>query len=122
MSPRFHSGPMRVFAIFALCLAFAAGGFAHRVTTPLPDADLAAYVAAGGLPSDLCGAAGDAEGAAARGCSLCVMAGLALLPARSAGLRALGTVSARLAAPRQPTLRRAARRDPSRAVRAPPLA
>lgn len=70
----------------ALMIALAASGSAHASPRMAFSADLLAYVAAGCSLDDLCGTAGEQDGARTQKCEACRLVGAQILPARDAGL------------------------------------
>ncbi|TKA97729.1 hypothetical protein FAZ78_04605 [Cereibacter changlensis] len=104
----------------ALGVAVLFSGFAHKMPA-LQDGDLAAFVLAGGDPSDICDTGGDMEMDGA-GCDACRLVGAAVLPDPAMTMVAVERVFA--ATVLIPSETRAARapRDPALGERAPPLA
>lgn len=104
----------------ALIIALAASGFAHASPRMAFSADLLAYVAAGGSLDDLCGTAGEQDGARTQKCEACRLVGVAILPRDCHGIPVrlsdqtfkLSFVAKRLHQTRP--------LDPSRLTRAPP--
>jgi hypothetical protein len=111
----------RLLVLAALTVALVATGFAHRLPSA-DDAALQAFLLTGGDLADLCSDA-DGDGRADHDdCPACQIAGGADLPPATLRLRDADLVFvATIVAPRES---RAVRRilDPSRGLRAPPLA
>lgn len=107
----------------ALICAMVMSGFAH---TPAVQSEmtpeLAAYVAAGGLLSDICGNTGGQNSAVGQKCEACRLAGGALIPRDCHGipLRLLEQTRIRTFVAVQ--LHNARPLDPARLTRAPPQA
>lgn len=70
----------RFFLTFAVLVAMAGTGFAHRVMAADVDDSLLAYVAAGGALADICGDTGHASNAAGP-CDACRLVDGAVVPA-----------------------------------------
>ncbi len=117
-------GHVRVrFAIVGvLALAMACIGFAHRPGLAADEARLAAYIAVGGAISDLCASQGGAaRHDASKICDACRLVGAAMLrETQGMAVWQRGYVLARGAIPRADVAAMHTR-DPSRAVRAPPV-
>lgn len=69
----------RLFLTFAVLVAMAGAGFAHRFATPDIDDSLLAYVAAGGALGDICNDAGQWDGGAGH-CDACRLVDGAVVP------------------------------------------
>lgn len=118
MFPPVRHALLRLCLTFALALATAGAGLAHRAPAP-GEARLAAYTLAGGSIADLCGTAGHAEGMV---CAFCQPQEAAEAPPAPAAWRAdrWPLVSANAGRPAVAAPGRVL--DPSRPLRGPPAA
>ena len=111
----------RLALLTVLAVALVATGFAHRLPHAA-DADLQAFVLAGGDLGALCDDLGDTGGSSHPDCPACQIVGAADLPPATPALRDANLVFiAQVIAPRESRAVRGVR-DPARGLRAPPLA
>ncbi|WP_162617532.1 hypothetical protein [Yoonia maritima] len=106
----------------ALFIALAAAGVSTVAKKPALTADLAAYLAAGGSFSDLCGDTTDPSKAAFTHCAACHLIAAVVLPSVCHGppLVVAGDYDKLIAVAQN--IRNAQRLDPARLSRAPPHA
>ncbi|MFS4583535.1 hypothetical protein [Phaeobacter sp. C3_T13_0] len=110
----------RLAMVLALALAMASTGFAHSYDRAEDSPEYAAFLAAGGTLSDLCGDISDPEHTSFANCDACRLVAAALIPSYP--------VTPGMCSVQRPTvgaavivlLRKALLRDPSRPTRAPP--
>ena len=112
----------RLLIVCALFVALASSGFAHRMTTGPVDDSLSVFLAAGGTYQDICDETGRTGHSAGQSCDACRLVDSVALPpvsgrcdAKPAVRQVAGSVYTAFA-----PLSFSA--DPSRPVRAPPLA
>lgn len=105
--------------VFALFVALTGAGLAHRAAPPEMDEGLAAYLAAGGSLSDLCGDA-DIDGAVP-GCAACHLVSGAVLPPVITATHLLQVARSGPAFAPRNINHAVFATDPSRPVRAPPF-
>lgn len=122
MACRFVSSFARLAVVFALAIAMASSGFAHRSASVPIDEGLLIYVEAGGSLTDLCGDLGSDGAAAGQTCDACRLVDAATVYAVIAGCHTiLGAQLAVVLTP-PPLFVPLKADDPSRPVRAPPVA
>lgn len=108
---------------FALIIAMAASGLAHAgVRPPALSPDLAEYVLAGGSLADICGYAGEQEGAQGQKCEACRLIGAALIPRICHGVPIVLSDQTRVLTFAAKRLHQQHPLDPARQTRAPPQA
>ena len=110
----------RSFVLIAVCIALTATGFAHRSAALPMDADLLAYVQAGGTLSELCGDLDENGMPVAQTCEACLLVAAALLPGSDQTFVALDIRPARVQFSLGTPPTRSTDLDLSRATRAPP--
>lgn len=105
--------------VFALAFAMATSGFAHRIAAADVDESLQSYVAAGGSLADICGDIGASLGET---CDACRLVDTAFVPPLSSHCQSAidAKIAAVIAVVHLPDVANAS--DPSRLVRAPPIA
>ena len=112
----------RLFTTLALMVALVGLGTASPAQHSEMDADLAAYLAAGGTFADLCGGTTDPRKPMHKHCAACHLIAAAVLPPVSYGPPAIifGDYDVLVAVAQN--IRNAQRLDPARLSRAPPQA
>ncbi|MFV1599033.1 MULTISPECIES: DUF2946 family protein [unclassified Phaeobacter] len=110
----------RLTMMLALVLAMVGTGFAHRYDRTVHSPDYAAFVAAGGTLSDLCGDSTDPDHGARAKCEACRLTAAALMPSHpeTPGLRLVQRPRTRAAVVKP--LHRDRPRGPAHRTRAPP--
>lgn len=108
----------RLFVVFALTIAMATSGFAHKVVTGQFDESIQDYVAAGGSLDDLCGELGLTTG---QSCDACRLVDQVDVPTAQDVFRGCidVTVASRSVAAQRLVVPSVT--DPARPVRAPPV-
>ncbi len=112
---------MRLSVVLALLVALTGSAWAHRAPAQPIDPGLRAYIAAGGLLSDICGPGGGATHSAAAKCDACRLVDTLALPAVTGPCRAIADTPRPVHVSAETAAEMAALSDPSRLVRAPPL-
>ncbi|MGJ8621501.1 MAG: hypothetical protein ACSHW1_01915 [Yoonia sp.] len=112
---------VRLTIVFALLVALATSGFAHRAAPVVFDEALASYLAAGGTISDLCADAGDEKHSAGQICDACHLVDAMAVPPEAFACQTLLPRTAQIRRGAQGDLATFAAFDPVRPVRAPPL-
>lgn len=108
----------RFFVVFALIVAMATSGFAHKAVVSEIDDDLLSYVSAGGSLDDLCGEFGLTTG---QSCDACRLVDQADVPPVQAVLRGCIDVSVASRDVATQSFVASSGTDPARPVRAPPV-
>lgn len=110
----------RFSVVFALLVAMAGTGFAHRVVPQDLDDGLKSYLAAGGTLAELCGDAEQGSHGAGQTCDACRLVDSVLLP-KASQAPASGLGRPRVACHLSPTqVVATSAQDPAHPVRAPP--
>lgn len=119
MTCRFARSFARLAVVFALAFAMATYGFAHRAASADVDESLQSYVSAGGSLADICGEIGTGL---SQTCDACRLVDTAFVPTLSSQCQSAidAKIVAVVAVVPAPTIANAG--DPSRLVRAPPVA
>lgn len=75
----------RFLVSLSLLFAMATIGFAHTGFSKIPTPEMAAYLAAGGSLTDICGGAEDQDGTSRQTCEACLLLSAALMPHNTLG-------------------------------------
>ena len=111
----------RLLIVFALFVAMASSGFAHRFQSSPVDESLSAYLAAGGTYQDICSDAGLGGHGSGQSCDACRLVDSVALGALAAICDPSPAVIAVATNPSTALPLQSFVADPSRPVRAPPL-
>lgn len=110
------------FVVMLLVAAMAASGFAHRLGVAKPDPELAIFIQNGFSLADICGDPSDPDHSSSQVCEACRLVSAAVVPQASSDLLQIELSESQTSHSEYTSPLRSFFRDPSRGVRAPPIA